>query len=248
MPSITVDNCLFDLDGTIVWTNLAAESVWRDLCKEYNVDPNELFKHSHGSRTGEVLAKWFPEIDNTDNKAAAMLERRMADDYTDTVKLIPGAHDLLVSLDTDTNTGAKLSKGRKWAIVTSGTPYIAFKWFTTILKDVGKPNVFITSDDVTKGKPDPQGFQTWFNRLCNQWGGGVPLDKGKTVIFEDSPLGIQAGETMGCYTAGITTSYSKEVLFKAGTDFVVEDLTHVTVSQNSDADQIVLEITNPLET
>lgn len=245
MPSITVDNCLFDLDGTIVWTNVAAESVWRDLCKEHNVDPNELFKHSHGCRTEEVLAKFFPGIDNTDNKTAAMLERRMADDYTDTVKLIPGAHELLASLDTNTSTGEKLTKGRKWAIVTSATPYIAFKWFTTILKDIGKPKVFITGDDVTKGKPDPQGFQCAFNRLCQEW--GVSLEKGETVIFEDSPLGIQAGKTMGCYTIGITTSYSKDVLFKAGADYVVENLTHVTVSQNSDADQIVLKITNPLE-
>lgn len=34
MPSLEVDVCLFDLDGTIVSTIVAAESVWTDLCKE----------------------------------------------------------------------------------------------------------------------------------------------------------------------------------------------------------------------
>lgn len=243
MPSLEVDVCLFDLDGTIVSTIVAAESVWTDLCKEYGVDPKELFKYSHGSRTGEVLAKWFPKLDNTDNVAAKMLERRMADDYTDTVTLIPGAHDLLVALDHDAKTKEKLSD-RKWAIVTSGTPYIAFKWFTTILKDVGKPEVFITADDVTKGKPDPQGFQSAFEQLCTKW--GLESNKSRTVIFEDSPLGVQAGKTMGCYTIGITTSYSKEVLYKAGADFVVEDLTHVKVTQNGNNDKIVLDFVDPL--
>ncbi|CAL9737077.1 2-deoxyglucose-6-phosphate phosphatase 2 [Monosporozyma servazzii] len=244
MPSLEVDNCLFDLDGTIVSTIVAAESVWTDLCKQHGVDPKELFKYSHGCRTGEVLAKWFPQLDNTDNKVAVVLERHMADDYTDTVTLIPGAHNLLVSLDKDTTTGNKLQRGRKWAIVTSATPYIAHKWFGTILKDVGKPDVFITANDVTKGKPDPQGFQAAYDRLCQEW--GVPAKEGKTVIFEDSPLGIQAGKSMGCYTIGITTSYSTEKLLAAGADYVVADLTHVAVTKNSDSGKITLTITDPL--
>ncbi|CCH58808.1 hypothetical protein TBLA_0A10300 [Henningerozyma blattae CBS 6284] len=240
--SIKVNYCLFDLDGTIVSTTVAAERAWRKLCAKHNVDPEDLFQHSHGSRTTEMLAKFFPDIDNTDNKAVIALETSMANDYLDTVSLIAGAKDLLLNLDQDTSTNSKVDT-RKWAIVTSGSPNLAFSWFKTILKDIGKPDVFITAFDVTKGKPDPEGYSKASLKLCEN----LKLDHGstKTVVFEDAPVGIKAGKAMGAYTIGITSSYDKKVLFDAGADFVVPDLSGVKVTKNTDGG-ITLEINNAL--
>lgn len=249
MPQITVDNCLFDLDGTIVSTTLAAESTWRDLCSKHNVDPEELFKHSHGARSGEIIAKFFPQLDNTDNVVTIALEKKMADDYIDTVSLIPGSHDFLFSLDRLVENGkisndVKISQ-RKWAIVTSGTPYLAFSWFKTILKDIPKPDTFITAIDVAKGKPDPEGYQKAFDILCANW--GLDKNNSKTVVFEDAPVGIKAGKAIGAITVGITSSYDKDILFQAGADYVVSDLTQVNVIENSENGSIVLQINNPIE-
>ena len=192
------------------------------------------------------LARFFPQLDNSQNQVTVALERQMADNYIPTVKLIPGVHDLLLSLDRDTTTNSKLHE-RKWAIVTSGTPYLAFSWFKNILKDVGKPDIFITGFDVSKGKPDPMGYQLAKNKLANLWA----LDSNGTsnvssVVFEDAPVGIAAGKAMGAVTIGITTSNPKEILFDAGADYVVEDLTHVSVIKNSETGKISLKITDPL--
>lgn len=238
------DVCLFDLDGTIVSTTEAAELTWTDLCNKHGVDPQELFKYSHGARSAEILERFFPQLDNSKNQVTEALEKQMADNYIATVSLVKGADDLLLSLDRDVTTGEKLHK-RKWAIVTSGTPYLAFSWFTNILKHVGRPDIFITALDVTKGKPDPQGYQMAKDKLSQLW--NLPQDGSvKSVVFEDAPVGIKAGKGMGAISIGITSSYPKEVLFDAGADYVVDDLTHVKVIENSETGKITLRIIDPL--
>ncbi|GMM55162.1 2-deoxyglucose-6-phosphatase [Maudiozyma humilis] len=248
MPSYTVDTdvCLFDLDGTIITTIVAAEEAWIKLCKQHNVDPQELFKISHGTRTTEVLAQFFPDIDNTDNKGVHLLEADIADNYLDTIGLIPGAKELLFALDKDPNDKSvdfKKEHKRKWAIVTSGSPYMATSWFRTILKDVGKPDIFITAESVSVGKPDPEGYTSAREQLSKIWNYKSPC---RSVVFEDAPVGVKAGKAMNAIAIGITSSYPKETLFAAGADYVVEDLTAVTVLKNSETGCITLQIKNPL--
>lgn len=241
MSTFTVDLCLFDLDGTIVSTTIAVERAWIKFCKKHNVNAEELFEHSHGARSGEIMARFFPHVDNTDNKATKELELSMAYDNIDTVSLIPGSEKLLLALDKATTKDATK---RKWAIVTSGSPYLAFSWFDTILKDVGKPDVFITGFDVEKGKPDPEGYGKARDQLCKNWG---PDNKHvRTVVFEDAPVGIKAGKAIGAITVGITSTYDKNLLFDAGADYVVADLTHVSVIPNADGTGITLKVTDPL--
>ncbi|CAI4506470.1 AVI_1a_G0023640.mRNA.1.CDS.1 [Saccharomyces cerevisiae] len=245
MAEFSADLCLFDLDGTIVSTTVAAEKAWTKLCYEYGVDPSELFKHSHGARTQEVLRRFFPKLDDTDNKGVLALEKDIAHSYLDTVSLIPGAENLLLSLDVDTETQKKLPE-RKWAIVTSGSPYLAFSWFETILKNVGKPKVFITGFDVKNGKPDPEGYSRARDLLRQdlQLTGKQDL---KYVVFEDAPVGIKAGKAMGAITVGITSSYDKSVLFDAGADYVVCDLTQVSVVKNNENDGTIVSTTTAAE-
>ncbi|CCF60110.1 hypothetical protein KAFR_0J00420 [Kazachstania africana CBS 2517] len=243
--TLEVDLCLFDLDGTIVSTTEAAECAWKELCKKHGVDPVELFKHSHGVRTTEVLKMFFPNIDNANNQAVIDLETSIGRDYLNSVTLIPGAQSLLLSLDTNPENPNERLSHRKWGIVTSGTQELAFSWFTSILKQVGKPEVFITASDVSNGKPDPEGYSAARDKLCDIWNFKDSF-KSKTVVFEDAPAGIRAGKAMGARTIGITSSYRKQTLIDAGADYIVEDLTKVTVVKNSEHGNIVLRIENQL--
>ncbi|SMN19016.1 similar to Saccharomyces cerevisiae YHR043C DOG2 deoxyglucose-6-phosphate phosphatase [Maudiozyma saulgeensis] len=246
--TIDTDVCLFDLDGTIVDTTIAAESTWRKLCKQYNVDPEELFKVSHGSKSAEMLARFFPDYDNTDNKGAMLLEKDMADNYLDTVKLVSGAKELLLALDRNPKDSAvnyKDQNKRRWAIVTSGSPYLAFSWFSNILKEVGKPDVFVTGNDVSEGKPHPMGYMRARDELSKTWNFDIPC---RSVVFEDAPVGIKAGNSMGAITIGIASSYPPEKLAEIGANFVVKDLSQVSVVENPADGSIKLEIRNPLFT
>lgn len=240
---IPVDVFLFDLDGTIVLTTGAAEAVWKRMCATYNVDPEELFKHSHGVKTSEILARFFPDVDNTDNKAVIELEVSIVRDYENCVEVVPGAKEILMSLD---QLREKCNEpARRWAIVTSGSAQLAFSWFNNILKPLTKPEVFITAFDVKKGKPDPEGYARAKVEVSKQlnWN---PSEK-RAVVFEDAPAGLKAGKAMGAITVGITSTYPKDVLFAAGADYVVPDLSGVKVTQNTDSNcDWILSIENAL--
>ncbi|SCU88379.1 LAFA_0E12354g1_1 [Lachancea sp. 'fantastica'] len=236
---VDVDFCLFDLDGTIIKTTEAVEKAWTKLCLEHGVDPDELFKHSHGTRTQEVIQRFFPQLQDDLDRAVEQMEVSIGRDFPESASLIPGAAQLLQNLD---NSQKDKSKERIWAIVTSGA-YLARTWFENILKEVGPPSVFITGFDVAKGKPDPEGYALASQRLSEIWGKDPKTVR--NVVFEDAPVGIMAGKRIGAVVIGITSSYNKETLFKAGADYVVPDLTGIRVAELSDAG-IKLEITNRL--
>ncbi|AET39759.1 uncharacterized protein Ecym_4742 [Eremothecium cymbalariae DBVPG len=242
MCPITVDVCLIDLDGTIVDTTDAVEAAWNKLADKHEVDGAHISKDSHGRRASETFSHYFPKVDNT---AVVREFERALFSQSHYVGLIPGANDLLLSLNRPTGgKPGEVFRDIKWAIVTSATPSLAHSWFDTILKKIGKPKVFITSADVSKGKPDPEGFQKAKEQLANVL--GLDKDRARAVVFEDSPLGIRAAKAMAAIAVGITSSYSKDILYKSGADYVIEDLAQVSVVAN-DKDGITLEITGSMD-
>lgn len=224
--TVTTDVCLFDLDGTIVNTTKAVEQAWVGLCTEHNVDPKTLYEHSHGTRTVEVMARFFPDIDNTDNKGALEFEASISRDFGDLVVPINGHSTLLNSLDCN-----------KWCIVTSGNQGLAHGWFGSVLSDVKKPDVFITADMVTNGKPHPEGYLTGAQLLSEKL--GLDHSNVKKVVFEDAPVGIGAGLNAGALVIGIASGFDAQKLYDAGATYVVKDLSHVRVV---DPSKIELEI------
>ncbi|WP_148340273.1 HAD family hydrolase [Aquicella siphonis] len=65
----------------------------------------------------------------------------------------------------------------------------------------------ITSDDVTHGKPSPEGYQLTANRL-----GVKPAD---CLVIEDSPHGVRAAKSAGMYVTGLSTTYPASQLAHA---------------------------------
>ena len=79
-------------------------------------------------------------------------------------------------------------------------------------------SVVVTAEDVTVGKPDPQGYRAAARGL------GVP--PAACVVFEDAPAGVAAAKAAGMYCVAVGTTHSPEEL--AAADQVVPDLTKVT--------------------
>jgi mannitol-1-/sugar-/sorbitol-6-phosphatase len=69
------------------------------------------------------------------------------------------------------------------------------------------PEVLISGDDVTKGKPDPEGFLKAASHL------GVRPER--CIVVEDSPTGILAGRRAGMNIVAITTTFAAEKLLGA---------------------------------
>ena len=89
---------------------------------------------------------------------------------------VPGVRRFLTSLPA----GA-------WAVVTSCAPDLARLRLSAVGLPI--PEVVVTSDDVSNGKPAPDGYRLGAQRL------GV--DPAACVVFEDAPPGIAAGLAAG---------------------------------------------------
>ena len=78
----------------------------------------------------------------------------------------------------------------------------------------------VTSDDVTRPKPDPEGIFQFSEAF------GVPVDR--ILLAGDSPSDVRAGRAAGCNTAAaLWAAFKPDRLREAGADFTcerVEDL------------------------
>jgi len=72
----------------------------------------------------------------------------------------------------------------------------------------------ITGSDVTKHKPDPEGFLMACEKL-----NGIP---NQCVVVEDAIAGCRAAKAAGMSCVGVMTTFDEETLKKAGADFAVE--------------------------
>lgn len=82
-------------------------------------------------------------------------------------------------------------------------------------------SVYATGEEIPKGKPDPAVFLLAAKKL------GLP--PASCVVFEDAPLGVEAGKRAGMKVVALTTSFSEQELNQAGADIVVQSLAEVSL-------------------
>lgn len=179
----SVDAILFDIDGTLVDSTAAVERTWRVWAAAHGVDAEELLEGSHGRRSEDTIAGYLPPEQIAESVAYLDdLENNDLDDIT----ALPAAAKLLASLPPD-----------RWAVVTSGNRSL----MRTRLQVAGLPipAVMISSEDVTEGKPDPQGY-----RMAAELLGFAPE---RCLVVEDAPSGIEAGLALGGPVLAVATSH-----------------------------------------
>lgn len=227
---------LFDLDGTLVNSTAAVEKSWENEIITHNkafpdshIDLATYLQTSHGTRTEELFIKYFPELKH-DKEAIDTWELNIVKNYSHLGKPIGGVIPILEQLNEN---------DLPWAIITSGTTNLAHSWFKKLFSDIKKPQVFITAHDVSKGKPDPEGYNTAFEKLKKNYSLG---DNAKGVVFEDAPTGIKAGVNGGFTVIGIASTFDKEKLLNAGASYVVEDFSKAKISKSGDVVELILEI------
>jgi len=60
------------------------------------------------------------------------------------------------------------------------------------------------------------------------------------VVFEDAPSGICSGRAAGCKTVGLLTTHSLKQVKEAQPDFIVKDMSSVTVCLTEKGVEITL--------
>ena len=85
--------------------------------------------------------------------------------------------------------------------------------------------VIVTADDITKGKPDPQGYLLALKKLNTANSDGIKASD--CIVIEDSHWGLEAACTAGMHSIAVTNTYSRPQL-EGKADIVVDRLDRVT--------------------
>jgi mannitol-1-/sugar-/sorbitol-6-phosphatase len=178
-----IEAVLLDMDGTLVDSHAAVERAWRRWAEEYEVDHGRIEPVMHGSPSGVTVRLVAPDLAEHEAAAAAQRQLELQYEDVDDVVLAHGARDLLQWL---------AATGLPWAVVTSADARLA----RARLDAAGvHPRVLVTVDDVSAGKPDPEGFL----RAAELLGVGI----GRCLVVEDSAPGAEAGRRAGAVVAGL---------------------------------------------
>ena len=209
MSQISCGGLLFDLDGVLVDSTPAVERVWHKWAIEHGFDPREVVLNAHGRPSIATIREYLP---GSDHEAENQLVERAEIEDVGGVVPLPGALEFLRSLPAE-----------RWTIVTSCTRPLA----EVRIRAAGlpSPKVFVTANDITHGKPNPEPYLKGASKL-----GLKPED---CVVLEDVPAGIQAGKSAGMRVIAMRTTVDEAMLRDAGADWVVDNCASLKVVEMS---------------
>ncbi|MBO0743694.1 MAG: HAD-IA family hydrolase [Candidatus Dormibacteraeota bacterium] len=179
---------LFDLDGTLVDSTALITRAWTRWAVEEGLSRESFVGVPlHGRPARDIVHDLVP-----DREKEAL--RRILDIEASTeggVRTLPGADRLLNQLSPD-----------EWAVVTSGSGRIAEPRLAALPV---RPRVVVTSDDVDRGKPDPEPFLLAARRL------GI-TEPASCVVLEDAPAGLAAAAAAGMRSVAVVTTHRRDQL------------------------------------
>lgn len=199
MSQVSTQALLFDMDGVLINSIPAVERVWSRWAAKRGFDVHEVLRHAHGRPSIATLRDLVPDADHAAENRR--LEQEEIDDVADIVPL-PGVQALLASLPPE-----------RWAIVTSCTRRLA----EVRIRAAGLPvpKLFITSSDITHGKPHPEPYR--------KGAAGLGLAPEQCIVVEDALAGIASGRGAGSRVIAFTTTSTIADLLAAGPDWIVRD-------------------------
>lgn len=205
---------LLDMDGTLVLSENAHRQSWHALFDTWgiSVTDSEYEQYYMGQHPADVLSSPGPW-------AAADMEHIIATmtgfmlDRADTIPVVPGAAELIRRLH---------GQGVPVAVVTSAGTVWAQRILDGVLKIRSLVDVVVTCEQVTRGKPSPEGYLA----ACRALG----VTPQHCMAFEDSPAGVRALTAAGVRDiVGVTTTTAAAILVRAGARWTSPSLAHESI-------------------
>jgi len=196
---------LFDMDGVLIDSTPAVARVWRKWAVAHSFEAEEVIRRAHGRPSITTVRELLPTADHEAENA--VIERGEIEDVEGVVPL-PGSIELLRQLPA-----------HRWAIVTSSTRRLAEVRVRTAGLPV--PPLFITSSDITHGKPHPEPYIKAAEKL------GFP--SADCIVVEDTAAGVEAGRRSGARVIAFPTTMEVHELRRAGANWIVANCGALTV-------------------
>ena len=174
---------LFDFDGLLVNTEKVHFQAYKNMCKKYGFDLNWDFKRyiqaAHYSSDGlqKQIYKELPELfvkEPSFDKLYAYKRAQVIELLHQGVELMPGVDELLKAINEKNALAVVVTHSPKSLIDVVRSQHIALKSISH----------WITREDYTKAKPDPEGYRLAISRYAKSGD--------KIIGFEDTPRGILA--------------------------------------------------------
>ncbi len=201
---------IFDMDGTLVDNVQFHKLAWLTFLGKHGIDMDaEAFHAQNHGTIDEMITRFFgQDISDTKRRALGIeKESTYRELYKDHIRETKGLTGLLEILQ---------NRGVKIGLATMGDKTnIDFTIDALGIRPYF--NVIAGGDEIERGKPDPEIFNTVVSRL------GVQPEE--CVVFEDSFGGITAALQAGIKVIGITTTEQPEDLLRHGCYKTIDDFT-----------------------
>jgi mannitol-1-/sugar-/sorbitol-6-phosphatase len=188
---LSCEAILFDMDGTLVDSTLCDERIMGRWAEKHGLDREFVLQVSLGRRTIDAIRDAAPHL-SVEEEARGIDAQELVE--RDGIVEVQGAQHLLRKL-----------KPHQWAIVTSASRALAT--FRLGCAGLPLPQLLVCGDEVTNGKPDPEGYLQAAHQLR--------VSPARCLVVEDTPAGILAGRRAGMNILALTTTYAPEKLLGA---------------------------------
>ena len=220
----TLSAIIFDFDGVIADTEPLHFAGFRQTLAEIGIsltEPDYYANYLGYDDRGCFIAALTEYHRPTDPPALAQLMQRKAHAYLESVKdhlvIFPGVRELV----------HEAAATYPLAIASGALRHeIEF-----ILEQAGLRKEFLhitASEDVTRGKPDPQPFLHALDTL-NRQRLDQPITAGSCLVIEDSIPGIRAAKTAGMKVLAVANTHTTQDLHEAHA--VAQSLSQVRLSE-----------------
>lgn len=179
---------LFDMDGTLTDSIAAANRVWTRWSLSHGLDPEKVLPIIHGVRAGDTIRRL--NVPGMDIEMETEIVKQAEIDDVEGVVAIKGATALLQALPPD-----------RWAVVTSAPRELALRRFGAAGLPV--PQVLVSAEDVTRGKPAPDGYLRAARLL--------DVAAARCLVFEDTAAGVAAAEAAGAAVVVVNATHGTPI-------------------------------------
>lgn len=208
---------IFDFDGVVIDSHDAHGRSWFALAGELGKElTQETFVSTFGQRNESILP-FLGWAEENDRERIQQLGNRKEDLYREILRAegvvpLPGVVALLTELK---ETGISCAIG-------TSTPRANVE---CVLEITGLGDFFqdiAASEDVSRGKPDPEVFLKAAAKLG--------ADPSSCVVIEDAQVGLRAAKAAGMKAVGVTITHPAEALAPESPDRIVATLEEASVS------------------
>ena len=199
---------VFDMDGLMLNTEEIYTDVGRELLQRRGKTlSDELTDAMMGRTAREALAIMIQQCDLTDKVDQLQAESDEIFHHLAVMKLapLPGLVELLDALEKESIPRAVATSSQRWYVSKLLSRFDLEPRFDFIL----------SGDDVARGKPHPEIYQT---AACQ-----LDLPPAELMVLEDSENGCIAAMTAGTFTVAVPGKHSQNHNF-AGVAFVANSL------------------------